>query len=79
MALFLLIKKEVGMRPSCYKLCSLRPEAVCWDMTNGIGGGEGARKRPEEVTLSREDGRSPRSAPDLGARAARIDFLYYQL
>ena len=25
-------------------------------MANGIGGREGARKRPEEVTLSREDG-----------------------
>ena len=44
------------VRPSCYKLRSLRPEAVCWDMANGIGGGEGAMKRPEEVTLSREDG-----------------------
>jgi len=25
-------------------------------MANGIAGGEGALKRPEEVTLSREDG-----------------------
>jgi hypothetical protein len=25
-------------------------------MANGIAGGEGAMKRPEEVTLSREDG-----------------------
>src|SRR5438876_2366782 len=25
-------------------------------MANGIGGGEGAMKRPEEVTLNREDG-----------------------
>src|SRR5437867_3976869 len=123
-------------------------------MANGIAGGEGAMKRPEEVTLSREDGealierlekdaltaedrrvlvkvltfyfwllfalreaqlslkrlrtlvfgekpekreppmsggtaagggaatepgRSTRSAPDLGARAARIDFLYCRL
>jgi len=50
-------------------------------------------KRPEEVTLTREDGEAlierlekdaltaedRRSAPDLGTRAARIDFLYYRV
>ena len=30
----------ISVRPSCSKLRSLRPEAVCWDMVNGIGGGE---------------------------------------
>ena len=45
-----------SVRPSCYKLRSLRLEAVCWDMVNGIGGGEGVMKRPEDVTLRREDG-----------------------
>ena len=44
------------VRPSCSKLRRLRPEVVCWDMANGIAGGEGALKRPEEVTRSREDG-----------------------
>ena len=38
--------------------------------SGGTADGGGGRQRSQ-------DGRSTRSAPDLGTRAARIDFLYY--